>query len=286
MAESLGLFQHHGVLPKRVLPATRPGVAYTAGKPLTLPAARSAAVNPVRTPAATGPADELSRRVAMLTEENRALRQENQTLQARLIAVLNWMLTNFRGKYPLPENFMSKVQLTPLTEDFALHPDVVELLKITPEEEQNINDVLAYARKYLSDIEAAIITVTNPRPDKAILNIPTFAEDGKALQQDLYDALQVTLGANRFDRFLKVSEPGLKSSFYQFGEASRTMVFELVYEDGQEMPQLKIKDGWVVELGPNMRQVTATESFVTNLPSQYLNYLAWLPDYVAMYAAP
>lgn len=219
-----------------------------------------------------------------LKAENERLRSANRDLQNRLVAVLNWILANFRGKYPLPETYMSKLQVAAVTDDFTVHPELAELLKVTPGEEQKINDALAYARDYLSKIEAAIIEITNPRPDKVILHIPTFSEDGKLLQEDLYTALEITLGENRFDRLLDVSETGLKSSFAQFGEASRTMVFELVYGDENEMPQLKIKDGWVMEIGPNTRAVTATESVVTNLPVKYSAYLTWLPDYVAVYS--
>jgi hypothetical protein len=235
---------------------------------------------------AADPVAELAIKASQLNEENLKLRTQNSELQNRLVAVLNWILANFKGKYPLSEAHMSKLQIPPLTDDFTLHPDALDFLKVTQDEEQKVNDAFAYARKTLGEIEAAIITVTNPRPDKVILHIPPFPEDGKVLQEDLYAALDSTLGQDRFDRFLQVSESGLKQNFYQFGEASRTMVFELAYDDNSTTPQLKIKDGWVVDLGPNSRQVTAVESFVTNLPPKYNAYLAWLPEYVGMYAAP
>ena len=235
---------------------------------------------------AADPMADLAIKASRLNEENLKLRTQNNELQNRLVAVLNWILANFKGKYPLSETYMSKLQIPPLTEDYTLHPEALNFLKVTPDEEQKVNDAFAYARQTLEEIEATIITVTNPRPDKVILHIPAFAEDGKVLQEDLYAALDATLGQDRFDRFLQVSETGLKQSFYQFGEASRTMVFELAYKSNSTTPQLKIKDGWVIELGPNSRQVTAVESYVTNLPPKYNAYLAWLPEYVGMYAAP
>jgi hypothetical protein len=235
---------------------------------------------------AADPVADLAIKASRLNEENLRLRTQNSELQNRLVAVLNWILSNFKGKYPLSEAYMAKLQIPPLTDDFTLHPDALGFLKITADEEQKVNDAFAYARQTLGEIEAAIITVTNPRPDKVILQIPTFAEDGKLLREDLYAALDTTLGQDRFDRFLQVSESGLKQNFYQFGEASRTMVFELAYVGDSAEPQLKIKDGWVIDLGPNSRQVTAVESFVTNLPPKYNAYLAWLPEYVGAYAAP
>ncbi len=250
------------------------------------PPARLVAEPSRQAPAGTTGAADLAVRASQLNEENLRLRTQNDELQNRLVAVLNWILANFRGKYPLSEAHMAKLQIPPLTDDYALHPDAMDFLKVTPDEEQKVNDAFAYAHQTLKEIEAAIITVTNPRPDKVILHIPTFPEDGKMLQEDLYAALDTTLGQDRFDRFLQVSETGLKQSFYQFGEASRTMVFELAYDSTSTTPQLKIKDGWVIDLGPNSRQVTAVESYVTNLPPTYNAYLAWLPEYVGMYAAP
>jgi hypothetical protein len=235
---------------------------------------------------AADPVAELAIKASQLNEENLKLRTQNSDLENRLVAVLNWILTNFKGKYPLSEAHMSKLQIPPLTDDYTLHPDALDFLKVTPDEEQKVNDAFAYAHQTLAEIEAAIITVTNPRPDKVVLHIPAFPEDGKLLQEDLYSALDTTLGQDRFDRFLQVSESGLKQSFYQFGEASRTMVFELAYESNSTSPRLKVKDGWVIDLGPSSRQVTAVESYVTNLPAKYNAYLAWLPEYVGMYAAP
>jgi hypothetical protein len=232
------------------------------------------------------PMADLAIKVSRLNEENLKLRTQNDELQNRLVAVLNWILANFKGKYPVSETYMSKLQIAPLTEDYTLHPEVLNFLKVTPDEEQKMNDAFAYARQTLEKIEATILAVTNPRPDKVILHIPAFAEDGKVLQADLYAALDATLGQDRFDRFLQVSATGLKQSFYQFGEASRTMVFELAYKSNSTTPQLKIKDGWVIELGLNSRQVTAVESYVTNLPSKYNAYLAWLPEYIGKYATP
>jgi len=221
-----------------------------------------------------------------LAEENLELKKQNRELQGKLVAVMNWILANFRGKYPLSEAQMSRLQLAPLNGDFTLSDEVTDFLKITPVEKDDINDALAYAHDYLAQIEAALITVTNPRPDKVILQIPTFPEEGKALQDDLYSAIDVTLGPARFDRFLTVAETGLNSNFAYFGEASRTMVFELAYAEDGSAPQLKIKDGWVIEVGPGTRSVTATETYVTNLPAGYSTYMPWLPEYIAAYANP
>jgi len=284
IGSSLGWFEREPSAPARARPGGTPA-ALSAAPAAAAPAAPIAAPSRRAGPSGGGPgalkdAEALETRLREIETENRRLRGEVQDLHGRLVGVLNWVLTNFRGTYPLPEPLMARLQVPPVTEDYTLHPEAAALIKVTPEEEQKINDVFAYARSYLAEIEAAMLTVTSPRPDKVILHIPPFAEDGAALREDMYAALEITLGADRFDRFLKVSEAGLKSSFYRFGEASRTLVFELVYAGEGEPPQLKIKDGWIMETVPGAKEITATEATVTNLPSRYAAYSPWLPDYL------
>jgi hypothetical protein len=223
-------------------------------------------------------------RMSDLAEQNRRLRSANQVLEERLSAILNWILVNFRGKFPLPESLFGRVRINPLMDGELLNPEVAELLKMTHDEEERMNDAFAFAFDYLREIEAAILTVSNPKPGKVILHIPAFHEDGAFLKEDLYRALEATLGQSRFGRFLAVAEDGLKENFYQFGEASRTMVFELTYVGNDPRPQLLIKDGYVVEIGPDTRSVTAVESVVTNLPAKYAAYMGWLPEYVNAHA--
>lgn len=278
IGSSLGWFEREPRAPARV----ERGGAAVARPPAPAKAPAAASARPAG-PSAGGPAalkaaENLEARLREIESENRRLHGEVQDLQGRLVGVLNWVLANFKGTYPLPDPLMARLQVPPVTEDFTLHPEAAALIKVTPEEEQKINDVFAYARSYLAELEAAMLTVTSPRPDKVILHIPPFAENGAMLREDMYAALEITLGPDRFDRFLKVSEAGLKSSFYRFGEASRTLVFELVYAGGGAPPQLKIKDGWIMETVPGSKEITATESTVTNLPAGYAAYSPWLPD--------
>jgi hypothetical protein len=214
-----------------------------------------------------------------LAEENRKLREANALLQERLRAVLNWILANFRGRFPIPETLFSRVQISPLTDDDQLNPEIAELLRLSPDETERLNDAFAYALDYISHIEAAILTATEPRAGKIILHIPTFKENGQLLKEDLYAALETTLGSDRFARFRKVAENGMLRRFYHFGEASRTMVFELAYEENDPQPRILIKDGYILELAPGVREITATETVATNIPQKYAAYLAWLPEY-------
>lgn len=213
------------------------------------------------------------------------LQRENDILRGRLNDLLQWILTNFRGKYPLPEAFMTRVRVNPLSEDFTLHPDAAELMQVTPEEAAMIDDAFGMGADWLREIEAATIQVRSPYPGKTVLSIPPFEEEGALLRDDLHGALEATLGADRFDRFLAFSGEDLAAGFNYYGEASRTLIFE-VLSDGVSDPQLVIRDAMVVPEGENTHRIEATEATVTNLPSRYFHYLSWLPDYVAAYATP
>lgn len=248
-------------------------------RPASTPAPAIAPLRPATAAAAAG--------AALATEaSNRRLAQENLLLRRQLEGVLNWILANFRGTFPLAEDRLNRLQLKTVTDDFTMDPEAADFVRATPEERSKINDALLASAAVLREIEQASLSVRNPRADKVILQVPSFPEEGRILQDDLYAALESTLGADRFDRFLTVSELDLKAHFYQFGEASRTMIFELAYSDNGEAPRLVIRDAWVMPDGEHTQVIQARESTVTNLPSAYRTYLAWLPDYVAAYATP
>ena len=222
---------------------------------------------------------------AFMEQEHVKLQEENRALKTRLDALVKWILANVRGKYPLPEKFMARLRMDPLAGDYSLNEDVAEFLKVTPVEKQKINDALQAASDLIRQVEAATISIKNPREDKVILTIPAFEEEGKIMKEDLYAALEVTLGGARFDRFLEVSEQDLQKSFYHFGAASRTMIFELAYNSETGMPELVIRDAWIVPGPNNTRTIEAKESTVDRLPDCYRGYLAWLPDYISAYSA-
>ncbi|MBN1270574.1 MAG: hypothetical protein JXB04_13370 [Kiritimatiellae bacterium] len=212
-----------------------------------------------------------------LLSENRRLAAMNRKLQNQLIEVLNWILLNFKGKYPLAEKNLAKLRLDPVTADSRLNGDVAEFLNITAEEEAMINDALSYARAIVQEIQDDNTTLTAPSADKVIVRIPAFPEEGALIREDLCAALEITLGADRFDRFMDVSNEGLETHFDHFGNAARTLIFELVYAGRNEPPLLTIKDGWVIQEEDGRKVIQATESTVEALPEEYADYADVLP---------
>lgn len=224
--------------------------------------------------------------LAVLQRENRRLANENQAVRGKLNDVLSWILQNFRGTYPLPESYFSRLDVPSLQEDFSLHPELADLVRATPEEKEKINDALGTASAILREVELTTSSVRTTRPDKVILTIPSFPEQGRYLRDDLYASIQSALGRDRFDRFLKAGETDLRGKFYEFGEASRTIIFELVDSPSGDFPDLVIRDAYVIPAGEREHEIRARESVVTNLPRGYRPFLAVLPDYMAGYAVP
>jgi hypothetical protein len=225
-------------------------------------------------------------RLQVLEKENRELLAASRASGKQYEELANWVLKNMRGRFPLKDQFVSKLKFSPLTEEFAVHPDVADFLDLNENEQGLLNDAFAYGRSSLAEIESAFITVTQASPDRVTLHIPPFEKEGGALRDDLYGALESVLGRPRFDRLIDVSEEELAKNYHYFGAAARTMIFQLTEsENPKDPPYLVIKDGWIIPSGQDRRTIQATESAVRELPATYASYLAWLPDFVAAYLA-
>lgn len=219
--------------------------------------------------------------------QNRELAQAHADLQARYDDLGNWVLQNVRGKFPLDDRLLNRLDLAPMDEHYMLHGDVVEVLQVKPEEKALVDDALIATRDALSQMEQALLTVTQTAPHKATLYIPAYADSGEQARQDLYQALSTALGEARFNRLLDMTQRQLEKQYHYFGSAQRTMVFELAStEENPDDAFLVIKDGWIRPDGENGRTYEVSERSVRELPAQYSSYLNLLPAYVAAFAKP
>ena len=215
-----------------------------------------------------------------------ALETENAKLRGRLHDMLNWMLENVRGTFPLPEAQMANLQLMPVDENMAVSEDLAEVLRLSDQELDTLDATFSGTRTVLRELEAEKISVAEPGENQVVLSIPPYAEEGQVVREELYGALKQTLGAGRFDRFLQVAEDGLDERFDYFGEADRTLEFEAVQDAASGDPQLFVRDERVrpSKEDPLRQDITASERIVTELPDEYYPYRSWLPDYVTRFA--
>lgn len=215
-----------------------------------------------------------------------ALETENAKLRGRLHDMLNWMLENVRGTFPLPETQMANLQLMPVDENMAVSEDLAEVLRLSDQELDTLDATFSGTRTVLRELEAEKISVAEPGENQVVLSIPPYAEEGQVVREELYGALKQTLGAGRFDRFLQVAEDGLDERFDYFGEADRTLEFEAVQDAASGDPQLFVRDERVrpSKEDPLRQDIIASERIVTELPDEYYSYRSWLPDYVTRFA--
>lgn len=249
-----------------------PAFSFRRSEPVSVPVPEVGAANP--------PAKDPLERKAFQLE------MENARLRGRLDDMLNWILSNVRGTFPLPEGQMAKLRLVPVDEDMAVSDDLAQLLRLNEEEVGQLDTVFLDTRAVLQELETANISVDERAANQVVLNIPPYAAEGQVVRKELYGELERTLGAARFDRFLQVAEAGLEEQFDYFGEADRTLEFEALPDAESGGTQLFVRDERVrpSKDDPLRLDTTASERIVDELPDEYYAYWNWLPDYVTRFA--
>ena len=215
---------------------------------------------------------------ALADAERRAfeLERDNVRLRARLDDMLNWILDNIKGKYPLSEQLMANLKIDPLTDDLYVSTDLAELLHLTEAETLRLDDVFLDSRAALYELEAAGIVVRQKDENGVTLDIPPF--DGTAIRSNLYEQIAVTLGKPRFTRFLQVAGDTLDRRYGNFGNVVRTLLLS-TFRDADGSSQWFIRDEKTTT-DPDGRgsSVTISEKVVSDLPFEYEVYKPWLSD--------
>ena len=253
--------------------------ALSAASAARAPAATGAKPAAVPAPATVSEADRLARRSFQLEMENARLR-------GRLDDMLNWILDNVRGTFPLPEGQLANLRVVPVDTNMQTSADLAEVLRLSDEEIDKLDTAFLGTRSVLQELETEKISVDQPAEKQVVLNIPPYAEEGELVREELYGELKRTLGAGRFDRFLQVAEAGLDEKFEYFGNADRTLEFEEVTDAVSGAAQLYVRDERALPSkdDPLRQDITASERLVTELPAEYYAYWNWLPEYVTRFA--
>jgi hypothetical protein len=212
--------------------------------------------------------------------EDRTLAEENLELGRRYEELTRWMIENYQGKYPLPERMVDALRLDALNEAGDVSSDLVEILRLTPGETAQVRSAIDDARAIIRQTERDLVTVTGQSELSISYEVPVFPEVGRILREDMFYNLESTLGAPRFDRMLDVAGESMREQLHYFGEASRTLSFEVVLpaKEGDPPPYLLIRDGWMVPDGESVRVTTVKETAAMGLPESYREYRDWIPE--------
>ncbi|MDR0994468.1 MAG: hypothetical protein LBN38_07910 [Verrucomicrobiota bacterium] len=261
-----------------------PAAASGQTAPPMLPAASFSALPPPLPPEQAAVAE------AEASHLERALfrmEMENARLRTRLDDMLNWILDNVRGTFPLPEEQMAHLRLQAVDGDMAVSDALIQILRLDEEETEQLDAAFMEMRSILQDIETAYVAVETPSEYEVVLTIPSYSEEGQLVREGLYDELLRTLGAARFDRFLQVAKDSLEEQFDYFGEPNRKIQFEMLADEDSDAPQLFVRDErvWVDQKDPFRQTISSSERVVTELPPEYYSYWYWLPEHVTRFAA-
>lgn len=257
----------------RETPFSSTTIALQQGEP------RPALAAPEVAAASTDEQDRLARKTFQLEMDNARLR-------GRLDDMVNWILDNVRGTFPLPEGQMAYLRLMPVDTNMAVSDDLAQLLRLNDEEVNRLDAAFQGTKSLLQELETENISVENPSENQVVLNIPPYAEDGQLVREELLIELKSTLGAARFNRFLQVAGLDLDEKFEFFGEVDRTLLFEAVRDALTGNSQLFVRDERVVPNrdDPLRQDITASERIVTELPAEYYAYRNWLPETVTRFS--
>jgi len=272
-------------------PPPKPARSAAAGAPVAAPVPPApahepapAALPPPARPVAELPAADAD--AEALAKKAFRLEMENARLRHRLDDMLNWLLENVRGTFPLPEEQMANLRIVPVDTNLQVSADLAQILRLNDAEVNTLDEAFLGTRTLLYELETEKLTVQQPAAGQAVLNMPPYPEEGQLVREELYGTLQRTLGPARFSRFRQVAEDGLDEKFEYFGEVERTIEFEEVVDAESGSPQLFVRDERILPSrdDPQRQDITTSERLVSELPAEYYAYWNWLPDYVTRYA--
>lgn len=215
------------------------------------------------------------------------LERDNAELRRRLDEMLNWIVENVQGRYPLPENQMKNLRVAPVDDDLLTSDDLVEVLRLTPDEIDQLDASFLATREILYEIEDSTFTVLpDSGPDRLLLHSPPYAQEGAEVSAVLYDELLGTLGKARFARFMQISGTELARQFDSFGDRDRTLEFQLALDDADNAAVLFIRDETATPDpdDPLIQHIVATERIADALPPEYLPYANRLPELLVPFA--
>ena len=222
-----------------------------------------------------------------LVAQNRSLRAERRTLQSQYDSLSQWILENVRGKFPVPDRLVGTMRIPPMGDDYQVNGDLVELLHLDDQEVNLVNDALQFTRASMTDIEQQRIQIEEMNERRAVLRVPSYPAEGETMKEDLYLALEATLGPARMDRMIDVSEEELSRQFNHFGQGERALAFEVIEPaDASIPPYLLIRDTWVLSEGESVRKSEITETAVLTVPEPYAPFVPWLPETFSPYTSP
>lgn len=221
-----------------------------------------------------------------LRAKNAELTGMNARLQTQFEGMAKWVLDNYEGKYPLPLNLVSNLNLAAVSSNYTLSTDVIALLRVTPDEEAKMNRALEDAIIEVTREEMARADVTDIDVDRAKVVIAPYAKEGGAIREALLAAVEQALGRPRAEKFSDVTRDGLNQAFSHFGSAAREMQFQIIPAQDGVPSYLLISDGYQVANSESLTAYNGKQFAVMELPREYWSFLDNLPPAIRAFNKP
>ncbi len=212
-----------------------------------------------------------------LRAANEQMASENDRLRRQLNDLLRWILDNFQGRYPIPERMVARLDVPAVTDDFRVHDDLAELLRLTPQERERLDDAFRSARAMAEAAELSVMRPSMPSPGELVIEIPPHADQGAEIRSHLLAAIESALGSNRAPWAAAAAERDLDRRFHGFGADHRTIRMELVYRPDAPEPWIRITDERASVVGDGRVRRESLEVTTEALPAEYQPYVGRLP---------
>lgn len=199
-------------------------------------------------------------------------------LQTQYDGFAHWVLENYEGKYPLPLNLVSNLNLSPVTSNYTVGAEVAALLKMSDEEMQHVNVALESALVEMTRWEMAVAQLKESSADSASVVVPPFVKEGAAVKEQLLLNVEKALGGPRADKFSDVTRQQLDEAYNYFGAVPREVQFQIIPQNGDVPAYLLISDGWQIPDGDSVTRYSGKQFAVMTVPASYGTFIEHLPE--------
>jgi hypothetical protein len=149
-----------------------------------------------------------------------------------------------------------------LDENLKVTPAMVDILKLSPQEQQAIEQHLAQIQEETQKFEDSKMVLVKQSGNSVTYEIPTYSE-GKELKTRLADLLAADIGGERAELFMTNSGTAIASQFSNFGEQKSQI--EITQTD--RLGTCQIKESYFNSDG--VATSTLTRSGVSDLPQRW-----------------
>jgi hypothetical protein len=122
------------------------------------------------------------------------------------------------GTVRIPRRFLTRIQCPVFnTASNCLTEDIVELLQLSPEERDRLNQLIVSTRNRVEEHELERAVVMEQSPQRVVLKIAANADQGREMEDAFSASVQEALG-DRAAAFLERARPYQASLFSSFGK--------------------------------------------------------------------